>query len=132
MTETKPRARAMRRQRRENVPGGRTHRHEVTVTPAEEGLLVRLAAEQGVTIPRLLIEAATAEKPGETATDRRELLAQLFGVHRALGAIGNNLNQLTRAANATGDVTEEVVHTLAAVRRHLDRLDDVLDGVGPA
>lgn len=132
MSEAKPRARALKRRRRENAPGGRLHRHEVTVTAAEEGLLVRLAGEQGVTIPRLLIEAATAEQPGETATDRRELLAHLFGVYRALGAVGNNLNQLTRAANATGDLADEVVHTLAAVRRHLARLDEVLDGIGPA
>jgi hypothetical protein len=82
-----------------------------------------------VTVPRLLVEAATAERAGETATDRRELLTELFGVHRALGAVGNNLNQLTRAANATGDLAVELEHTLAAVRRQLMRLDDTLDGL---
>ncbi len=94
--------------------------------------MVRLAEAQGVTVPRLLVEAATAQRVGETATDRRELLTELFGVQRALGAVGNNLNQLTRAANATADVSPEIrdrlVHTLAAVRRQLDRLDDTLDG----
>lgn len=125
---SRPRARSLARRRRQNVPGGRRHRHSVLVTPAEEGLLVRLAEEQGVTVPRLLVEAATAERVGETATDRRELLTELFGVHRALGAVGNNLNQLTRATNATGDLPDELVHTLAAVRRQLDRLDDTLDG----
>lgn len=127
MSEEKPRARARRRQRRENVPGGRRHRHEVSVTPEEEGLLLRLAGAQGVTIPRLLIESATAQRPGETATDRRELLAELFGVHRALGAIGNNVNQLARVANATGEIAEELGHTLTAVRRQLDRLDELMD-----
>lgn len=90
--------------------------------------MVRLADERGVTVPRLLVEAATAERVGETATDRRELLTELFGLHRALGAVGNNLNQLTRATNATGDLPAELEHTLAAVRRQLDRLDDTLDG----
>lgn len=127
MSEEKPRARALRRRRRENVPGGRTHRHEVSVTAEEEGLLLRLAGAQGVTIPRLLVEAATAPRPGETATDRRELLVELFGLHRALGAIGNNVNQLARAANATGEVGEELLHTLAAVRRQLGRLDELMD-----
>lgn len=128
---SRPRARALARRRRENAPGGRRHRHSVLVTPEEEGLLVRLAAEQGVTVPRLLVEAATAERVGETATDRRELLTELFRVHRALGAVGNNLNQLTRAANATGDLSVELEHTLAAVRRQLMRLDDTLDGLAP-
>lgn len=124
----RPRARSLRRRRRQNAPGGRQHRHSVSVTPEEEGLLVRLADERGVTVPRLLVEAATAERVGETATDRRELLTELFGLHRALGAVGNNLNQLTRATNATGDLPAELEHTLAAVRRQLDRLDDTLDG----
>lgn len=128
---SRPRARALARRRRENAPGGRRRRHSVLVTPEEEGLLVRLAAEQGVTVPRLLVEAATAERVGETASDRRELLTELFGVHRALGAVGNNLNQLTRAANATGDLAVELEHTLAAVRRQLVRLDDTLDGLAP-
>ncbi|GAA3707671.1 hypothetical protein GCM10022204_27030 [Microlunatus aurantiacus] len=128
---SRPRARALTRRRRENAPGGRRHRHSVLVTPEEEGVLVRLAAEQGVTVPRLLVEAATAEPAGETASDRRELLTELFGVHRALGAVGNNLNQLTRAANATGDLAVELEHTLAAVRRQLVRLDDTLDGLAP-
>lgn len=126
---SRPRARALARRRRENAPGGRRHRHSVLVTPEEEGVLVRLAAEQGVTVPRLLVEAATAERVGETASDRRELLTELFGVHRALGAVGNNLNQLTRAANATGDLAVELEHTLAAVRRQLVRLDDAVDGL---
>lgn len=74
-----------------------------------------------------MIESATAQRPGETATDRRELLAELFGVHRALGAIGNNVNQLARVANATGEIAEELGHTLTAVRRQLDRLDELMD-----
>lgn len=128
--ESSPRARSLRRRRRENVMGGRRVRHVVAVTPEEEGVLIRLAEAQGVTVPRLLVEAATAERVGETATDRRELLAELFGVHRALGAVGNNLNQLTRAVNATGEWSAELGLTLAAVRRQLTRLDEVIDGVG--
>lgn len=128
-TEAKPRARSLARRRRENVQGGRRHRHAVTVTPEEEGLLVRLAEEQGVSVPRLLVEAVTARPMGESATERRELLAQLFGTHRALGAVGNNLNQLTRAANATGELSVELEHTLAAIRRLLVRVDETLDGL---
>lgn len=132
-TETaKPRARSLARRRRENVRGGRPHRHTVLVTPEEEGLLVRLSEQHGVTVPRLLIEAATAEPAGETATERRELLTELFGVHRALGAVGNNLNQLTRAANKTGELGAELEHTLAAVRRQLTRLDATIDGLAQA
>lgn len=132
MSEDRPRARALTRRRRENVAGGRMHRHEVTVTPEEEGLLLRLSLEQGVTIPRLLIEAATTEHPAETATARRELVAELFSLQRGIGAVGNNLNQLTRAANATGEYTVELRHTLAAVRRQMIRIDAAIDGLTQA
>lgn len=132
MSEGKPRARALTRRRRENVAGGRMHRHEVTVTPEEEGLLLRLSLEQGVTIPRLLIEAATTEHAAETATDRRALLTELFGLHRGVAAVGNNLNQLTRGANATGEYSAELRHTLAAVRRQMIRIDEAIDGLTQA
>ena len=124
---SRPRARALTRRRRENAPGGRRHRHSVLVTPEEEGLLVRLAAEQGVTVPRLLVEAATAERAGETATDRRELLTELFGVHRALGAVGEQ-PEPARPGRRTRPVTcrWKLEHTLAAVRRSWTRLDDTL------
>lgn len=125
---TPPRARSLRRRRRENAEKGRRHRHEVSVTPEVERLLVRLAEEQRVTVPRLLVEAATAESGGETSSDRRDFLTELFGVHRALGAVGNNLNQLAKKANANGESTVELAHTLAAVRRQLTRLDLLMDG----
>ena len=79
---SRPRARALARRRRENAPGGRRHRHSVLVTPEEEGVLVRLAAEQGVTVPRLLVEAATAERVGMGFEDFQAAAATQIPVQR--------------------------------------------------
>lgn len=115
------------RRRRANVEGGRQHRHEVKVTPEEEGVLLRLAGEQRVTIPRLLVESALAADAGETATERRNTIVRLFELHRLLAAVSNNVNQIAKATNATGELQAETVETLRAVRRTAERIDAAVD-----
>lgn len=115
-----------RRRRRANVPGGRRHSHEVKVTPEEEALLLQRAEAQRVTIPRLLVESALAPQ-GETPTQRRELLAEMFAVNRLLGNLANNVNQIAKATNATGEWQSETTATLSAVRRTSARIDDAID-----
>lgn len=127
MSDQPPKGRLFTRQRRANAPGGRQHAHKVKVTPEEEGQLLRLAAAQHVTIPRLLVESALAAEAGETVTERRELLVQLFAVYRLLGAVSNNVNQIAKATNATGEWQRETAATLAKVRQVADRVHDVVD-----
>lgn len=122
------RRRAERRRRRANAAGGRRLRHEVKVTETEEAQLKAKAAEQGVTVPRLLVEAALAGG-GETATQRRELAAELFATYRLLAAMSNNVNQIARATNATGETQPDTAAALDAVRRTAQRVDAVLEGM---
>jgi hypothetical protein len=127
-----PAGRLFARRRRANAVGGRQHHHKVMVTPEEEGTLARLALAQRVTIPRLLVESALSAQTSETPTERRNALAELFAVHRLLAAISNNVNQIARATNATGEVGEDLAATLRAVRRTAERIDvtvDALSGV---
>ncbi len=98
------------------------------MTEAEEAQLLTRATEQGVTVPRLLVEAALAGG-GETATQRREAAAQLFSTYRLLAVISNNVNQIAKATNATGEVQADTAATLAAVRRTAERIDVVLEGM---
>ncbi|HEY5490455.1 MAG TPA: plasmid mobilization relaxosome protein MobC [Gemmatimonadaceae bacterium] len=117
------------RRRRANVAGGRQHRHEVKVTPEEEAILLQLAEAQRVTVPRLLVEAALSAPTGESPSERRNAIAELFAVHRLLAAISNNVNQMARVTNATGNVHTEMVETLRAVRRTAERIDGAIDGL---
>lgn len=99
------------------------------MTPEEEAQLLRLAAAQRVSVPRLLIEAALAppDGGGETATERRDALAELFHIQRTLAGIANNVNQIARATNASGQLQADTQATCAAVRRTAMRMDDVID-----
>ncbi|PYF96345.1 mobilisation protein (MobC) [Georgenia satyanarayanai] len=98
------------------------------MSPEEEGVLLRLAAEQRVTVPRLLVESALTAG-AETPSERRNAMAELFALHRLLASISNNVNQMAKATNATGEVQEELTATLAAVRRTALRIDEAIDGL---
>ncbi|WP_244296360.1 MobC family plasmid mobilization relaxosome protein [Pseudoclavibacter terrae] len=131
MDEQAPRDARFARRRRANAPGGRQHRHEVKVTAEEEGELVRLALAQRVTVPRLLVESALSAGSGETPTERRNAMVELFAMHRLLAAISNNVNQLARVANSDGVVPVETAVTLAKVREVAMRIDGVIDELSP-
>lgn len=117
------------RMRRANVAGGRRFAHQVKVTPEEEAALLVRAEEQGVTVARLLVESALAGG-AETAAQRRNLVVELFGVHRLLGTIANNVNQIAKATNATGEWQEQTTAAMVAVRRTCDRIDALVDELG--
>lgn len=121
-----------RRRRRANVLGGRHHAHRVKVTPEEESRLLVLATAQGISVPRLLIEAALAEDPDArtmTASERHQLIEEMFIVKRLLANIANNVNQIARVANSTGEVRDEAVHYTREARRLVDRLTEVAEAL---
>ena len=75
---------------------------QVTLTATEQQQLRERAAGLGVSVPRLLVESALAGV--ETPADRRAWIAELFELRRLLATIANNVNQLARTANTTGEL----------------------------
>ena len=75
---------------------------QVTLTEADREQLRARAAELGVSVPRLLVESALSGL--ETPTDRKRQVAELFEVRRLLATVANNVNQLARSANISGQV----------------------------
>lgn len=55
--------------------------------------------------------------------------AAFRGIHRLLAVVSNNVNQMAKATNATGDVQAGMAETLRAVRRIAARLDEAIDGL---
>lgn len=119
--------RAPKGRRRGNVKGGRVARHEVKVSAEEEGQLQRLALAQNITVPRLLIESALAAETGETATERRELIAQLFALQRQIAGVAVNVNQIAKAANTTHETASDLHRTTQECRSVLERIDTAVD-----
>lgn len=120
--------RRLGRRRRANVTGGRQRDVKVRVTAEEHALLAEKADQHGVSVPRLLVEAALSSGQ-ETPTERRAAMAELFAIRRLFAAVSNNLNQMTRATNATGEFAAEVTHTQRAIRNVVARVDESIDGL---
>lgn len=117
------------RKRQANVLGGRPARRVVKLSASEDAALMVAAAEAGVTVPRLLKESALALSRGESATERRALITELFGVQRHLAAVGNNLNQIARGVNIDGSVREDLGEVLEYLRGSLRDVDGALDAL---
>lgn len=117
------------RRRRANSEEGRSKVYKVSASPSEVGLLTRLAAEQGVSVQRLMVEAVVANERGHTSTEQRELVAELFRAVRYLSAISNNVNQIAKTANSTGAIPADAAVTLRRVREVAERLEDCIDGI---
>lgn len=113
------------RRRRANVPGGRAHRHVVKVSPEEEARLVQTAARHGVTVVRLLVESALSEA-GETPSERRSQFLELANLARLVGTVANNVNQVARHANSTGQIPADAAASIAHARAVIYRVDRFL------
>lgn len=134
-TETSAGERACKPRRRTRVVGGKPVRHEVKVTPEEEGRLLQLALRYGVSIPKLLVDSALAggsEVAAANASVREDTLVRMFQTQRVLSGVANNVNQIARAANIDGQAREELSATLADVRRAAVAIAGYIDELGQA
>jgi hypothetical protein len=116
------------RRRRENTPAGSKKRRDVWVTVEEEAALVARAEREKVTVPNLLVSAALSEQT-DSPTERRAIAAELMSLHNLLARSSNNINQLARQANATGEFPAEAREALKFIRSVAMRIDDAIDGL---
>jgi Bacterial mobilisation protein (MobC) len=121
-----PAARPQGRVRRAREPVARGVIQKVKLTQEEREQLRARAAELGVSVPRLLVESSLSTQ-GEMATERRAMIAELFEVRRLVATVANNVNQLAKAANISGQVAErdQLQATLGEVDELLGRLRDL-------
>lgn len=111
-----------RRSRQSNEDGGRQNRHVVKLTDEQELAAQARAKVAGVTVSRLLADSALSQ---HRALIAHEDLAQLFALTNHVAAVGRNLNQLAKAANATGELEPETAAAIESVMRLFDRLHTI-------
>lgn len=128
MSEPATPKKQLKRRRRANAPGGRRHQHMVRVSAAEEEQLRARAEEQDVSIPRLLVEAALA-RGGETSTERRDAMAELFRIRRQLAGLTTNVNQIAHAVNIDGRMPVGSAAALARIEDVVEKIDAAIEGL---
>ena len=105
---------SVRRDRLRSIPGGRRRQVIVRLTDDEHATLERRARTAGVSVQRYLVEAGLSGHAGEGAA-RRSAERELMQARAVLRAAGNNLNQLTKWANANGAIPAQIESVLATV-----------------
>ena len=91
---------------------------QVTLTVIEQRELRARAVELGVSVPRLLVESALAGV--EAPAERRAWVAELFELRRLLATVANNVNQLAKVANTSGELP--TAHRLSCTFGEVDEL----------
>ena len=117
------------RRQQPHLPGGRRGvLHKVRVTAEQELVLAAKAERHGWTVARLLAESAL-QGSAEEAAQFKLLTSELFDLQRSFSAVGNNLNQIARATNATMEWQPETLAALRDLDVELTRLRGFLDRV---
>lgn len=122
-----------RRRRRSSTP--RPHKVLVRLSDEEYERVAAGAAATNSTLPAYLAKRGQEEiapvQSGQRLTEAqmRSLVSELYALKRILALSGNNLNQIAKVANSTGEVRDEVVHYGALIARTLDRLERFVDGL---
>jgi hypothetical protein len=62
----------------------------------------------------------------ESPSERRDQFMQLSNLPRLVGSVANNINQIARHANATGEVPAEAAASIAHARAVIIRIDRLL------
>jgi len=118
-----------RRRPRQPVPRGLI---QVRVSAAERAALRRRAGELDVSVSRLLVESALADDGAtggwsarrRAAAGRHQELAEILECRRLLATVANNVNQLAKAANISGDLpgVQRLDETLSELQEVRDQL----------
>jgi hypothetical protein len=119
------------RRRRANVKGGRPHSFQVTASDHEAAALVAKAEQARKTVPALLFDAAMDQGGTERVVLDVEVRDELTAIRNMMRALGNNVNQLAKHANATGEFPAEAASAIEAVQRTAVKINDTLLKLGP-
>ena len=96
---------------------GKTQYVRVSMSEAERAQLMMLEQQTGLSPSALMVEAVFGSADPVAVQLRRNQLAELIQMRHLMATIANNVNQIARHANSTGEVLPETVETLQEARR---------------
>ncbi|WP_144836685.1 plasmid mobilization relaxosome protein MobC [Kocuria rosea] len=96
---------------------GKTQYVRVSMSEAERAQLMMLEQQTGLSPSALMVEAVFGSADPVAVQLRRNQLAELIQMRHQMATIANNVNQIARHANSTGEVLPETVATLQEARR---------------
>lgn len=95
---------------------GKTQYVRVSMSEHERVLLMQLEAETGLSPSAILVDSALGTGDPASLMVRKRELAELLELRRLVATIANNVNQIARHANTTGELAEETAATVGEAR----------------
>ena len=96
---------------------GKTQYVRVSMSESERAQLMVLEQQTGLSPSALMVEAVFGAADPVAVALRRNQLAELLAMRRLMATISNNVNQIARHANSTGEVLPEAAETIREARR---------------
>ena len=96
---------------------GKTQYVRVSMSESERAQLMVLEQQTGLSPSALMVEAVFGSADPVAVQLRRNQLAELIQMRHQMATIANNVNQIARHANSTGEVLPETVETMREARR---------------
>ncbi|MFI7582055.1 plasmid mobilization relaxosome protein MobC [Kocuria kalidii] len=96
---------------------GKTQYVRVSMSESERAQLMVLEQQTGLSPSALMVQAVFGSADPMAVQLRRNQLAELIQMRQLMATIANNVNQIARHANSTGEVLPETVETLQEARR---------------
>lgn len=96
---------------------GKTQYVRVSMSEAERAQLMVLEQQTGLSPSALMVKAVFGSADPVAVQLRRNQLAELIQMRQLMATIANNVNQIARHANSTGEVLPETAETLREARR---------------
>ena len=113
--------RRMWKSRRKRIEG-KTQYVRVSMSESERAALMVLEQRTGLSPSALMVEAVFGSADPVAVQLRRNQLAELIQMRHQMATIANNVNQIARHANSTGEVLPETAETLREARRFGDEV----------
>jgi hypothetical protein len=117
--------------RMKRSPGGRTQVLYVRVTEEEDRRIRILAAQEGLSAQRFLIETALSGS-AQSAALRRHAAVEMRAARAILRGVANNLNQLTKWANANHALPERLEGVVGDLGRAVLTVETTSAGLASA
>lgn len=121
--------RLVRGRRRHRVSGGRPHKFTVRFTDEELEAVALKATAARMSVPHFVALRAleTPRGGGMDLATLQSWAVQMINLRRGVRAIGQNVNQIARLLNGTGEVARGADETLAATTAALQALDPLVE-----
>ncbi len=102
---------------------GKTVYVRVSMSEMERAQLLQLEVQTGLSPSAILVDAALGSGDPAVLTVKKQEVVTLLDIRRLVGTAANNVNQLARHANATGEVKDNALAAVQEARRLMRQIE---------